>query len=118
MSETKPQSSKPSRKVPRVGAPANGVAECFDVLTLEEAAAYLRVGAENVLHMAVTENLPGRKIGTEWRFLKSALREWLSPCPRNSGLLGQLGKIKDDPYIEDMLADIYARRGRPSTAER
>ena len=48
-----------------------------DVLTLPEAAAYLRVPEEEVLRMVREQALPARRLGTEWRFLKSAVQEWL-----------------------------------------
>jgi excisionase family DNA binding protein len=48
-----------------------------EVLTLAEAAAYLRV-SEDALRALVSEDaIPGQKIGGEWRFLKRALNEWL-----------------------------------------
>ena len=89
----------------------------LEVFTLGEAAAYLRVAEEDVLRMISTQGLPGRRFGSEWRFLKSALQDWLRTPPEKAGLLSQLGKAQDDPYLEEMLADIYARRGRPETAE-
>jgi excisionase family DNA binding protein len=89
-----------------------------EVLTLAEAAAYLRVPAEDVLRMVAAEGLPARQFGKEWRFLRSALQSWLGvSAHRRKGLLGQLGKIKDDPYLQEMLDDIYRQRGRPETAE-
>jgi excisionase family DNA binding protein len=84
-----------------------------EVLTLVEAAAYLRVAREEVLRMIVAEGLPGRQFGTECRFLRTALQAWLSEFPKKNGLLAQLGKAKDDPYLQEMLDGIYARRGRP-----
>ncbi len=83
------------------------------VLTLDEEAAYLRVTPQEVLHMVAAQNLPGRQFGTEWRFLKTALQARLGAPAKKPGLLAQLGKIKDDPYLQEMLDEIYARRGRP-----
>jgi excisionase family DNA binding protein len=48
-----------------------------DVLTLPEAAAYLRVSEDVLLQMANEQAIPGRRVGEEWRFLKSALQDWL-----------------------------------------
>jgi excisionase family DNA binding protein len=48
-----------------------------EVLTLAEAAAYLRVGEEVLRQMVSEQALPARKVGGEWRFLRSALRDWL-----------------------------------------
>jgi len=82
------------------------------VLTLDEAAAYLRISTDEVVRSVDADGLPGRKVGGEWRFFKAAIQEWLSP-KRQTGFLDELGKIKDDPHMEEMLREIYARRGRP-----
>jgi excisionase family DNA binding protein len=85
---------------------------------MAETAAYLRVAADEVLRMIAAEGLPARQFGKEWRFLKSALQSWLSvPASRKRGLLGQLGTIKGDPFLQELLDDTYARRGRPETSE-
>jgi excisionase family DNA binding protein len=48
-----------------------------DVLTAQEVADLLRVGVEDVLDLAARGELPGRRVGEEWRFLRSAVLEWL-----------------------------------------
>src|SRR5437764_868563 len=48
-----------------------------DVLTLAEAASYLRVPEAELLRLAEGHDIPAQKIGAEWRFLKTALAEWL-----------------------------------------
>ncbi len=53
-----------------------------DVLTLEETSAYLRLSTETVLNQALKGNIPGRKVASDWRFLKIAIDEWL--CSKNS----------------------------------
>ena len=49
-----------------------------EVLTTGEAAALLRVEEPAVLEAAERGELPGRKLGGEWRFAQSALLAWLS----------------------------------------
>jgi excisionase family DNA binding protein len=91
-----------------------------EVLTLAEAAAYLRIPEAEVLRLVRQQDLPGRLIGTEWRFLKSAVQDWLrTPPPRGSkeAILSLAGAWKDDPYLEEELKEIYKRRGRPMTEE-
>ena len=66
--------------------------------------------------MCRQQELPGRQIGAEWRFLKSALGDWLRAPARMSKkeeLLAMAGAWKDDPYAEDLLSAIYEQRGRP-----
>jgi excisionase family DNA binding protein len=48
-----------------------------EVLTLAEAAAYLRAPEGAVLELVDQGTLPAQRIGGEWRFLKRAVVEWL-----------------------------------------
>ncbi len=48
-----------------------------DILTLPEAAAYLRVQEKAVVEMATAGDIPGRQIGGEWRFSRRALEDWV-----------------------------------------
>jgi excisionase family DNA binding protein len=88
-----------------------------EVLTLAEAAAYLRVSTEDVVRLVATQGLPGRQVGTDWRFLRTAIQQWLSTPSARPGLLSQVGALEEDPYREEMLEEIYRRRGRPETEE-
>jgi excisionase family DNA binding protein len=88
-----------------------------DVLTLAEAAAYLRVTEQAVLGLVGPAGLPGRAIGTDWRFSKSAIQHWLgTPTCQGSkeAVLSAAGMWKDDPELEQEVKEIYKRRGRPS----
>jgi hypothetical protein len=92
------------------------------VLTLAEAAAYLRLPEKDVIAAASTQGLPGRLVGGEWRFFMAALQQWLSvsqPTPevRKAALLAFAGSWKDDPYLADMVEEIYRQRGRPITED-
>lgn len=49
----------------------------LDVLTLEEAAIYLKIEFGELRRMIKEQGLPGRKIGNEWRFLRGAIADWL-----------------------------------------
>ncbi len=66
MPRTKARPKKPRRPAQE----SNGVLATPEVLTLDEAAAFLRVAPEAVLHMIGDEQLPTRRFGTEWRFAK------------------------------------------------
>jgi excisionase family DNA binding protein len=127
-----------------------------EVLTLPEAAAYLRVPEEVLDQLAARQIVPARKLGEEWRFLKQGLQVWLrqGPAPDAPGwfepppvewlvaeverrllqkltaaeqpgrpqgqkqrLLELAGKWKNDPTAEEMLGEIYKRRGRPMSEE-
>src|SRR5713101_7422958 len=75
-----------------------------EVLTLAETAEYLRVTENEVARLVRDQGLPGRKLGDDWRFLKTALQDWLrAPPSKKEGLLMQIGAFKDDPHLAEML---------------
>jgi excisionase family DNA binding protein len=88
-----------------------------DVLTLAEAAAYLRVPEHELERIAGTQGLAGRRIGSEWRFSRAAIQDWLRRRNMKESLLNLAGSWKDDPNVEEMVAEIYRRRGRPLIGE-
>ncbi len=110
MPRTKPRPLKPPASP---NAEPNGIGETPEVLTLEEAASYFRVPADAVLRMIDAEGLPARRFGADWRFYKVALQGWLGAARPKRGILNHIGRIEDDPYAQEMLREIYARRGRP-----
>jgi excisionase family DNA binding protein len=73
----------------------NESAPAEEVLTLEEAAALLRLSPEAVRQSAAAGELPGRLFGEEWRFVRAALLAWLArgesgrggepPAPERNG---------------------------------
>lgn len=96
----------------------NRVTTFADVLTLQEAAAYLRLSKETLKQLATQGRLPGRRIERTWRFLKAALDDWLrgKEDGRNI-LLQQFGAFADDETLPELLKNIYAERGRPEVEE-
>src|SRR4051794_20297428 len=104
------------RKRPENGKlAASTTVDADEVLTLPEAAAYLRIADAELVLMVSEQGLPGRLIGQEWRFLKSALQDWLRRSPPRSdkkAVLARIGNWQGDPYLEDELAEIHRRRGR------
>jgi excisionase family DNA binding protein len=48
-----------------------------EVLTLEQLAELLSLDVEDARALAETGELPGRKLGEEWRFSRSAVLDWL-----------------------------------------
>lgn len=86
-----------------------------DVLTLDEAARYLRVSVQTAQGLAERCALPGRQVDGEWRFLKCALDDWLRGPDYRQSLLDQVGAFEDDESMPELRAAIYARRRRPET---
>lgn len=97
----------------------NRMVKVPEVLTLAEAARYLRLPQKTVREQARAGKLPGRQIGNQWRFLKSALEDWLGSRKALTGgeLLQHIGAFKGDPTLRDMLKEIYAARGRPEVED-
>ena len=114
-------------KTAKIGtAKRNGTpkaAESSDILTLEEAAAFLGVQASSLQSEAIGGRVPGQVILGEWRFLKSALMEWLkTPAkPRRPGskeaVLALAGLWKDDPTVDAMMEEIDRLRGERPTED-
>jgi excisionase family DNA binding protein len=48
------------------------------VLNAEQAGQFLQIDEATVIEMAELDKLPGRKLGTSWRFSRAALVAWLS----------------------------------------
>lgn len=89
-----------------------------EVMTLADAAAYLRLPEKEVVNLVHTQGLPGRLVAGEWRFLKTAIQLWLSTGSptaesRKAAQLALVGAWKDDPNLEAMVEEIYRKRGRP-----
>jgi excisionase family DNA binding protein len=47
-------------------------------LTTKEVARYLRVNQYTVYRLVAQKKLPAVKIGSQWRFKRSVLEEWLA----------------------------------------
>lgn len=89
-----------------------------DVLTIQEVAEYLRVSEATVRRYASRFAIPGRQIGNQWRFSRTAVDEWLRSASGKEILLSQAGAFRDDP--DDLAAlreAIYKERGRPEVDE-
>src|SRR2546423_1495584 len=111
MPTTKKKPVKKTAATSKNGPPLNGAMPVAgsDVMTPAEAAAFLRVAEADVLRGAEAHEIPARRIGGAWRFLESALREWLGATPsqpkRNDFWSTQLGAFKDDPNLDEMLRE-------------
>jgi excisionase family DNA binding protein len=120
MPRTKTTSGRRPRNGSAAPSPSRASAESAEVLTLAEAAAYLRATEQDVLRLVREQELPGRKVGDDWRFLKAAVEGWLgTPGGPDPGQFWQthFGALKGDPYLEDIVREAYRKRGRPEDGE-
>lgn len=83
-----------------------------EVLTLDEVAVYLRLPKETVERQAMRGQLPARRIEDTWRFLKTAIDDWLRSQDSRLILLQQAGALRDDESLAELRSMIYAQRGR------
>jgi hypothetical protein len=116
MPRTKKQQAAPRSHAETPPKSVNGPSG--EVLTLADAAAYLRLSETEVVGLVRSQGLPGRCIAGEWRFLKSAVQHWLATASptwetRKAAILELAGKYKEDPDLEEIVKEAYRRRGRP-----
>ncbi len=84
-----------------------------EVLTLEDAARFLRLSPDALVRQAEAGQIPGRQVEGCWRFLLSALEGWLGRRDSKAIFLEQAGAFKDDESMDELVAQIYKARGRP-----
>lgn len=74
----------------------------LEVLTLPEAAAFLRVPEESVIELVHHGDLPAQRVGSEWRFLKRAIVQFLQFGPRFSREFRKFPWMFEHPFLEEM----------------
>lgn len=82
------------------------------ILTIEELGEYLRIPPEIIEKEARRGRIPGRHIADTWRFLKSAIDQWLSQQSSRDILLAQAGVLAEDDSLDQLVQAIYEQRGR------
>src|SRR5689334_16828761 len=63
---------------PRVGSYSFQPYDPPEVMNAEQAAQFLQVDERTVIELAEAGTLPGKRLGTAWRFSREALVAWLS----------------------------------------
>jgi hypothetical protein len=96
----------------------NEIIKRREVLTLKEVAKYVLLPKNIVVRQAAQDAIPGRKIEDTWRFLKTAIDEWLRSYDSRTLLLQQAGALTEDESVAALLKKIYAARKRPEVATR
>jgi len=67
-----------------------------EILTIREVAAILKVGTKTTYTMAQSGELPGFKVGGQWRFRRGDIDAWIQGQVRRAGRL-QNGSGGRDP---------------------
>ena len=71
------------------------VADIHEILTLAEAAAFIRVSEKTLGEMARTRRIPSQKVGREWRFLRTGLEAWLAGENGQAAAKGFANRVTD-----------------------
>lgn len=50
------------------------------IFTLDELAAYLKVGKRTLCRLAAHREIPAFKVGGIWRFRRTEIDRWITPC--------------------------------------
>ena len=64
-----------------------------EIMTLPEAAEYLRIGKRTCYQMAQSGQIPVRKVGNQWRFNKTNLDNWSRENSEPSRRFGVLFRV-------------------------
>ena len=104
-------------KKPKPALNGKPLASPAEVMTLAEAAAFLRVPEDGLKADAVKGRVPGRLVAGEWRFTKATLLAWFNEpetaAPKKSSkerMRALIGAWKDDPTVDAMVEEIYRKR--------
>lgn len=67
--------------------------EIGEIFTLDELAAYLKVGNRTVYRLVAAEKIPAFKVGGAWRFSRMDIDTWI----KKQSAVDQLGNHPDSP---------------------
>jgi excisionase family DNA binding protein len=81
-----------------------------EVLTIRDVASYLKLPVSTVYRLAERRDLPGHKVGRQWRFHKSVLDEWFrehAATTRSTILV-----VDDEESIRELMMTALASKTR------
>jgi excisionase family DNA binding protein len=81
-----------------------------EILTIRDVAAYLKLPVSTVYRLAERRDLPGHKVGRQWRFHKSVLDEWFrqhAATARSTILV-----VDDEDAIRDLMVAALGSKTR------
>ena len=90
-----------------MATPSQGIPE---ILTVEEAAAYLKLPVSTIYRLAERRQLPAHKVGRQWRFSRAAIDQWLQE--RSSMPAASILVVDDEAPIRDLLSQALGGHNR------
>jgi len=87
-----------------------------ELMTLEEVAAYLRVTDKTIYGLTKRGNIPGTKVGHQWRFDKASIDEWLHR--KSVDVKANILVVDDEKIVRSLFKDTLEELGhRVTTAD-
>jgi excisionase family DNA binding protein len=74
-----------------------------NILTVRQLATYLNMASVTIYRLAARGELPGTKVGGQWRFHKQAIDEWLSRKPDRKRT--RILVVDDDAQVGELFRD-------------
>ena len=80
------------------------------ILTIREVAAYLKLPVSTVYRLVERRELPGNKVGRQWRFQRGLIDEWLKQ--RSQEKSTAILVVDDDERVRSLLSEALEEKGR------
>src|SRR5215468_1389636 len=81
-----------------------------EILTIREVAGYLKLPVSTIYRLAERRDLPGHKVGRQWRFHKSVLDEWFRQHAATSR--STILVVDDEEAIRELMVTALATTAR------
>lgn len=75
-----------------------------DILTIPEIATYLKLPISTVYRLVERREIPGHKVGRQWRFQRSVINEWLRR--RSEARPRTILVVDDEKEVRTLLAEV------------
>jgi excisionase family DNA binding protein len=77
-----------------------------NILTVRQLATYLNMASVTIYRLAARGELPGTKVGGQWRFHKQAIDEWLSRKPDRKRI--KILVVDDDAQVGELFREVLS----------
>jgi len=81
-----------------------------EILTIRDVAVYLKLPVSTVYRLAERRDLPGHKVGRQWRFHKPVLDEWFRQ--RAASTRSTILVVDDDEAVRDLMVSVLQTKQR------
>ncbi|HLC40866.1 MAG TPA: response regulator [Methylomirabilota bacterium] len=80
------------------------------ILTIREVASYLKLPVSTVYRLVERRELPGNKVGRQWRFQRGLIDDWLKQ--RSQEKSTTILVVDDDERVRSVLSETLEEKGR------